>query len=248
MRNVAPSRNLTRRSRNLIYFALVFALFGVLCVVIGFTLSTIPFAVPSNPDFGLYNFVRNILFFGGIIILLIAGVLLLRAFTWRVDNDLADEVGQVLANRLDNRYTFIRNVNKLSIGYIDAVLVGPPGVLVFRITDAKGGYFNEGSKWLRQQQQGKWRTTNRWWNPTKEAIVDVQRLTKYLQARDLEDVPVYGVVVFSHDAPVVKFGLQKPTVPVVYKSDFLQELPAPYFGKDRVDARVFNQLVKVIYG
>jgi hypothetical protein len=241
MQNIVPARTLERRSRRMIGIALLSALGGVFFVALGLFLFAISFVVPSNPNFDLYDIFRQAMIFLGVAIILIAIGMVIRALTWRMDNELAEKTANALQDFLDDRYVFIRNVSKQSLGYIDAVLVGPNGVLVFRITDRLGIYFNEKGNWLKQRDKGDWRTSR--WNPTREATEDIKRLRIYLDKQGIQDTPVFGVIVFLEDRPLVQFSVQEPVVPVVYTDALNYELNDSYFARERIDAPTIRRIV-----
>jgi hypothetical protein len=246
VRNLVPARALQRRSRNLLYAAALVALVGVVMALIGVALFVIPLVVPSNTAFPLYDGLRRLLVALGIFIVLIGLLLIIRALTWKQDNTLAEMVGQTLAAFLDDRYGFIRNVSKLSLGYIDGVLLGPPGVLVMRIVDRDGILFNDGAGWLEQVDKGDWKTLR--WNPTQETVADVKKMREFLKTRGLGDTPVFGVIVFTKEMPAAQFTTRNPLVQAVYLSKFDYELKPTYFAKDRLDQTTVNRLVTFLYG
>ena len=162
MRNVAPSHALVRRSRQLLLLAFLVVAIGTFLAVIGLALFILPFAPLGNDA---YNVTSGVVFIAGVVIGLAGLGLGVRAVTWRTENDLALIAGQFLEQHLDNQYTLIRNISKIGLGYIDAVLVGPQGVLVLRILDNEGTFFNERSQWLKQVKSGEWSPMR--FNPTR---------------------------------------------------------------------------------
>ncbi|MCA9903189.1 MAG: hypothetical protein KC547_04975, partial [Anaerolineae bacterium] len=144
MHNVAPSRALARRSRQLLALALVIGALGAFIVALGILMIMIPLVAEGSGSFTIYNLLRDGLVVFGALLFLVALGVAIRAATWRTDNDLAHEVGRYLGKTLDARYTLIRNVSRRDLGYVDAILVGPPGVLVFRLIPDKGVFANEG--------------------------------------------------------------------------------------------------------
>ena len=136
----------------------------------------------------------------GIVVIIIAIIIGIRALTRRKENDLALLTGDVLnqSNYFDGRYSYIRNINRSGLNYIDAVLLGPPGALVFRILNNSGNYANEAANWLKQNKQGEWLPFST--NPTKEAVDDIQHLRDFLTKNRLESVPVFGIIVFTAGA------------------------------------------------
>ena len=131
MRNIAPSRALSRRSNQLLTVAFFVAGGGVFVVAIGIALFVVQFAAPSNPGYETYLFIRGMVVAIGFVIILVAIGLAIRALTWKKDNDLAIVTGRYLEQYLNDRYTFIRNVSKREIGYVDAVARRSPGCAGF---------------------------------------------------------------------------------------------------------------------
>jgi hypothetical protein len=233
MRNVAPSRALSRRSNQLLSIAFVVGAVAIFVAAIGLLLYVVPFAAPSNPQYGVYLFARGVVLTVGIVILIIALALALRAITWKKDNDLALVTGRFLEAYLDDRFTFIRNVSKREVGYVDAVLVGPPGVLVYRILDKRGAFANEGPNWLIQGKRGEWLPAGI--NPTREAIADIRKIRDYLAKRQLGSAPVYGVIVFVAEPPHTQLMAKEPTVPITHLNSLYTNLQGNYLAKERMD-------------
>ena len=142
MRNVAPSRALVRRSYRLLEIAFVAVTAGIFLTMMGLALIAIPLIGKDSDARAIYDLATELLFLSGVAMGITGVALVIRAVTWKTENDLAKMTGDMLAQYLDDRYTFIRNISKRKLGYIDAVLVGPPGVLVFRIVDVDGDYLN----------------------------------------------------------------------------------------------------------
>lgn len=247
MENVAPSNALARRSRQLLQVSFVVVTAGVFLTAIALALYAVRLAVPSNSVFPFYNFVRGLLFWVGVFIALGGLALGLRAYFTRVDNDLARVTGNYLSRyqELDNRYWFIRNVNKRDLGYIDAVLVGPPGALVFRILDNTGIYANEKANWLKQNASGEYVPARI--DPTEEDVVDIKALREFLTRNGLGDVPVYGVVVFTRDEAQVQIAVKDPVVPVAHLPRLFDRLQDNYLAKERINQRLVDAVVNLLY-
>jgi hypothetical protein len=244
MRSFAPTRSLARRSTRLLQFAIVVVLGGVFIAVIALLMYAIDFVVQSNPGFGFYNAMRGILLIAGIAIALIGGGMALRAATWKLDNNLAIKTGEALAQRLDDRYTFIRNISKLGLGYIDAVLIGPPGILVFRILDNEGNFLNEGPNWLRRNRSAEYMP---WMlNPTSQVLDDIKSLGEFVARRGVTNLPIYGVVVFVKEPPLVVLKANNPTVPSAQLSGLVDTLVPNYLSEERIDSQNVQKLVKML--
>lgn len=246
MQNVVPSQALSRRSRQWLIVAGALALVAALSLVIGVVLRFIPLVVPSNPSYPVYVAVHNLLLSGGGLLLLVAGGMAIRALTWKRDNPLALSTAQALAAFVDERFIFIRNVSKRAVGYVDAVLVGPPGVLVFRICDERGVFYNEGNKWMRQHDQGHWKPLS--WSPTDEVIADIRKVREYLIRHQVENPQVFGVVVFLGDPPATVVTVQNPTVPVAHLDELHDRLLGNYLAlMDRHNAATVMRMAELLY-
>jgi hypothetical protein len=246
MQNLNPKRSLTRRQVRLTTLAFVAAAFGVFACTISVILTTIPVVNTQSSAYGLYTLaVLAVLLFGALLIAVGIGVVI-RALTLRGENDLAKVAGTWLSQHLDARYTFIRNYNRPGVGYIDAVLVGPPGALVFRILDTKGDLFNEGASWVKGRRGGGYDVLNV--NPTREAIADIRKLREHLSKHRLADVPVYGVIVFNSSDRDLRITAQQPTVPPTHLHRLLDTLKNDYFAKDRIDAARAQAVVSLLMG
>lgn len=235
MENIAPVRALNRRSTQLLQMGFIVLAIGVLLTVVGALLTTILLIPRIHPLFWLYNLAGNGVLLLGFIVILVAIGIGIRALTRRKENDLALMTGDLLnqSTYFDGRYTFIRNINRSGLGYIDAVLLGPAGALVFRILNHSGNYANEGANWLQQNKQGEWLPFST--NPTKEAVDDIQHLRDYLTRNRLETVPVFGIIVFTAGPGAVQIAEKDPVVPISHLHSLVQNLGGQFLAKpDRI--------------
>ena len=244
MRNVVPRRALARRSRSFLTYAFFLALFGILMLVIGVGLFIVPLVVTSNPNYALYDLARQALIAVGVLFILLAIGLGIRAVTWRTDNALAESTGEALANFLDDDYLFVRNVSRRALGYIDAVLIGPPGALIFRIVDKDGVYYNQGRQWMQQRDKGEWLPLR--WNPSEEAVDDVKKFRQFLKRHDLDYIQVWAVVVFTKSPPAVQVTTDDPVVEISYVDELSFKLSDTYFAKDRVEDQDLVTLARLL--
>ena len=245
MQNVAPTQRLNRRSRDFLIAAAVVFLLGAALAVGGIGLHVVSLVVPFNRGYAVYDLTRKALLSVGFGISFVSMLMALRAVTWKTDNALAWELGELLAQELDRRFVFIRNISTRSLGYIDAALVSQHGVLVLRITKRKGQYFNEGGDWLRRGRKGTWRPLR--WNPTRAVVADALKVKEFLKDYQLAAAPVYAAVVFTRAAPDVAFKLREPAVPVVLASALINDLRGSYFAEERLDAGTVQRVVNLLY-
>lgn len=246
MQNVVPGQALSRRSRRLLYGAALVAFLAIIAAVIGTVLRFIPLVVPSNPGYERYVLVYNALLVIGGVLLITVAAMCVRALTWRQDNTLALSTGEHFAAFLDKHYIFIRNISKRDIGYVDAVLVGPPGVLVCRICDKPGVYYNEGDKWMQQRDQGEWQTLS--WSPTDEAVADIRKIRDYLESHQIQNPQVFGVVIFIEEPPATVVTTTNPTVPVAQLAELQDRLSGNYFALlDRHTNSTVTRMAELLY-
>lgn len=244
MENIAPARALARRSYNLLQLAFVVVAIGIfvsIVALLGFAIPPIP---PSHPQFGLFSFGRTVLLTIGIATGLLGLVMAIRAFTRRQDNNLALIAGDFLAPLFDGRYSFIRNLNRAGLGYIDAVMIGPPGALVFRILDNTGNLANEAAEWMKHNAAGEWVPLG--FSPSRQAVEDIDHLRTYLEKRGL-DVPVFGVVLFIGDTSTVTIAERGPAVPVSHLTTLTTNLQPNYLANtNRVPQAVVTQARRLL--
>jgi hypothetical protein len=246
MRNVAPSRSLGRRTRQLILFGFLSVSGGVFLLSIGVLLYLILFAAVDTTGAQIQRISAILLLIlgGGLVL---AGIFfLLRSVVRRRENDLANLTGEYLSQFLDERYQFIRNINRPVLGYIDAVLVGPPGILVFRILNQDGDFINDGENWVRRNRGGDympWRV-----NPTREAEVDVRAVQNFLVPNNIEREDVFGIVVFIESEPHVTFQLKDPQVPVTHLATLLETLKEDYLTRERLAPRLAERATRRLLG
>ncbi|MCY4145246.1 MAG: hypothetical protein OXE95_08850 [Chloroflexi bacterium] len=245
MQNVAPTRRLNRRSRDVLLAAALLFLLGAALLVAGIGLHIVNLAVPGNSAFALYDLARKSMPAVGALLCIASMPLALRAASWRTDNALAWELGEGLAAELDQRFVFIRNISQRGIGYVDAALVSRHGVLLLRITQRRGEYRNEGGSWLRRGRDGRWRTLR--WSPTREVVASALRVESTMQARGLGGVPIFAAVVFMREEPAAQIHARQPAVPVVHASALVSGLRDSYFAAWRLDARTTQQAVDLLY-
>lgn len=172
--------------------------------------------------------------------------MIVRGFTLRKDNEDAYKVGESMRDYLgsDNRYTFIRNVSQRRLGYIDAVLVGPPGALVIRIVNHEGEWINERAEWRIRKPNKKLATAPQ--NPTRECAKDVYALRKLLAKKGANKVPVYGVVVFVGEK--VSLKANGPIIPVAEPHTLYRILNRSYMKDERINSSQIRKTVDIIVG
>jgi hypothetical protein len=237
MQNINPSQSITRRGRYYLLLGGLAFFGGAIAIALGVLFAFFPLW-----DSFIFDLFQILLIASGIVSLVAGLALVYRALTLQKDNALAYAVGEGLAHFLDERFTYLRNVSKRRVGYIDAVLVGPPGALVFRIVDYSGAWINERAEWINQTRDGKLRPART--NPTREAVRDVVALRKFLARHGLENVPVHAIVVFT--SPSVRLSADGPVVPICEIPTLYQIMRRDYLTDDRITPEMTRQAVDAI--
>lgn len=237
MQNINPSQNITRRGRYYLFLGGLSFFGGAIAIALGVLFIFFPLW-----DSVFFDLFQVLLIVGGVVALVVGLAFVYRALTLQKDNPLAYAVGEGLGQFLDQRFTYLRNVSKRRVGYIDAVLVGPPGALVFRIVDYAGAWINERAEWINQTRDGKLRPART--NPTREVVRDVVALRKFLARYGLENVPVYAIVVFT--SPNVRLSADGPVVPICEISTLYQIMHRDYLTDDRITPQMVQQAVDAI--
>lgn len=235
MQSLNPTRSIIRRGRDLLITGALLMLAGIVaCVIAIFVGLLFGNTLPSIVTYGFLA-VGVLIILGGI------GVMI-RGAGIRRDNEPALVVGDILTRELDSRFTLIRNLSRPGLGYIDALLIGPPGVLVFRLEEPAGVFSNEGSDWL-ERRDGGFRLSKI--NATRECVTDVYALRDYLSKRSLSRVPVFALVTFT--SPEVQLSARQPVVPISDTRTMMTAIRRDFLAEDRIDQATIEQVVKLLY-
>jgi hypothetical protein len=157
-----------------------------------------------------------------------------------------DEVVAELKRLLDKRWKLFRNVVVPgSDADIDAVLVGPQGVLAFEIKAYSGNFRVRGSQW-HYRTSGGWRPMDV--NPIKQAAWNRQRLARYLNDKHRnEEVPVSVMIVLGREPQNIQ--LFKPSVYIVPRLGLLERSLTSYLAQpplpDRTIQAIMHTLEKI---
>lgn len=232
MQSLNPSRFVARRGRDLMIIGSLLMMAGLVAGGVGIGVGLL---------FSSGALAAIFLAVSAVMVVIGLGILI-RGLTIRKDNEPALIVTDVLKDTLDGRYTLIRNLSRSGLGYIDAVLIGPPGALVFRLVDQPGSYSNEGSDWLERRESGF--VLSRL-DATRDCVTDVYALRDYLAKHNLSNVPVYGLIVFT--APEVQLTARQPVVPIAEIRTLLTALRRDFLAADRIDQRSWESVVRVLY-
>ncbi|HID54850.1 MAG TPA: NERD domain-containing protein [Anaerolineae bacterium] len=125
--------------------------------------------------------------------------------------------------KLDKRWTIYRNLQLPdSKADLDAVLVGPPGVLVIEIKAYTGSFKVNGDRW-HYRRAGRWYQNDK--SPLRQALANKRRLNAYLAQNNLSEIPVDTAVILGRDPDYIHF--HKPVIPVRRLRD-MDKILEPY--------------------
>jgi hypothetical protein len=236
MRNISPVHVMAQQSRRMIVSGMFVLLLGLVLVAADVFLIVVPI-------FGgnWYETLKVGLLVVGGLVLLFGLIRVLLGFRVPRDNPYALRMADYLVRFLDYRYTFVRNISRRGLGYVDAILIGPNGALVFYFLTKRGAFYSERNTWL-EQTGGQMRPMNG--NPTQEAVKDVNALRLFLQEHDLAQVPVYAVIVPAYDDTAVT--IKEPVVPVGHMARVQEVLRDNYLNRERISPALVEETVNTI--
>lgn len=241
MRNVSTKGAITRQARQFIVFGFGGIALAVFLFALATLLGTVRLAAPGTSEESTIQFVASVLRFLMWIVGIAGLVALVRGLTFKRDNPLAETVRGVLGRALGDEYTFIPSINTLRLGYIDAVLIGPPGVLVFRILQRSGTLLHEGSRWLKPGSDGKWLPAG--FNATRDCITDMRAVKNHLARKQLPTEAIFGVVVLIGDARITE---KDPRLPGTTLDGLLERLRSGYMAKQRLDPALAAAITELL--
>ncbi|CAG0936555.1 hypothetical protein TFLX_05436 [Thermoflexales bacterium] len=154
-----------------------------------------------------------------------------------------EEVIAELKRLLDERWTLFRNVvipgNDADI---DAVLVGPQGVLAFEIKAYSGKFRVRGAEW-HYQIGSSWRQTHV--NPLKQTDWNCQRLAHYLRDKHpREEIPVQAMIVLGREPESIE--IIKPSIRIVPRLGLLERSLNPYLAQSLLPDRIVQTIMRTM--
>ncbi len=236
MRNISPERAMVSQARQMVISGMLCLLIGLVAFACGGMLIVIPLSIAA-----WYSVIQGVLLALAALFLLIGVIQLIRGWRFPVDNPHALKMAQFLERFLDYRYTYIRNIAGKALGTVDAVLVGPNGVLVFCFFAQKGSFYSERNVWLRQTGR---ELRPAGVNPTQEAARAVGRLRDLFRQRGLGDIPTYAIIVAAYPDTAVQ--TQQPVIPIAHMPEVRAALADNYLSRERIRPDQVENVVRVI--
>jgi hypothetical protein len=236
MRNISPAHAMVNQAHNLMVSGLLLGLAGLVTLALSLLLYVVPLSLAA-----WYRLAKTGLLVLGLLLLLLAGIQILRGLRVPRENPHALALATTLERFLDYRYTFIRNIGRRGLGYVDALLVGPNGALVIYFLRRKGAFVSERNLWFERSGQALVPAKD---NPTQEAVKDVNALRAFLGQHGLANVPVYAVIVVVD--PHTSIAAQQPVVPVAHMHNVQMALYDNYLAAERIRPDQVANVVRTI--
>ncbi|MBK9123355.1 MAG: hypothetical protein IPM16_09590 [Chloroflexi bacterium] len=238
MKSVSGGRAITRQAYQFSVFGFGGVAFGVFLIVLGAFLSRVPLAAPGSADAATLQTIVSIAQAVGVVAVILGIAAIARGLTFKRKSPLTERVAAVLSGALGDEYVLFRGLNTVRLGYIDAVLIGPPGVLVFRIVEGGGTLLVEGDRWLRPGRIGDWVPAGI--NATHECIVDMRAVRNHLARKNVPTEYIFGVAVIVGDARITEKASVLPSVTV---EQLVSRLKAGYMAKQRIDPPTASAII-----
>ena len=154
-------------------------------------------------------------------------------------------LAQVLSTVLDGRHILVREPAQPGLdARLDALVIGPGGIMVFKLVDEPGIYRCEGDLWLQRPPGKDFQVWLR--NPTREFLPEIDRLRAYLNKRDLGSVPLSTLIVFTD--PHASISARAPAVPITTLFNLPVELHNGYLLRPRIDEDLQDRTRRAFLG
>ena len=149
-----------------------------------------------------------------------------RAARYQVGASGEAGLARVLGDGLGDEYILYRNLRPGVGGDLDAVLLGPAGLVLLEIKTYRGAFVLFGDRWYRAASPDGGDLTPWRGSPTLQARRNADRLARWLARRDLAATPLYPLVVLtSGHVREVRTRPRVPVVPLQQLVPYLHALP-----------------------
>lgn len=245
MHNLSTGKGISRQARKLLQFAVLAVSGGAFVSIVSLALSVIPLVGREGSLANIYTLTTQSVFILGVITALIGLWILGRAYQRkRNDEFLANVIAQKLCLEFDSRFTLVSNINNQGLRGVDAVIAGPPGLLVLRFLNHNGSLFQERGYWLIQGTKGDLRPLKN--NLTKELLSDILRIKSRLDDKKLLGFPLFGAVLSVNSSDVLQYHSNGEIFPLVFSSSIAERLQQQYLSRDRVTLRAVRKAVEFL--
>lgn len=236
-------RGFSQEARKLLQVASLSIMGGAFVLLVGLVLSIIPLIGREGALANPYQYLQQVLILSGLLIALSGLWFLLRANQRRKSDDLlSQDVFQKLSRQFDARFTFVSRGQLRNMRGIDALMIGPPGLLVFKFLHHRGHLYQERGHWLMQNRKGELIPLKN--SPTKELISDINRIQHRLLGKDLADFPMFGAILSMNDADQLQYHANEEIFPLVFAPAMHERLKESFLFRDRVTLRAVGKVLE----
>ncbi len=237
MREIQCSTFLEREGRRLALWALLFLILG--CGALGIFFGRLPLTLAKEAPW-LWGLTLAL----GLGALAAGQDLFSEALGWWQGALGERAIARRLGAILDDQFYLLRNVTlPKQRGDIDAILIGPPGILALEIKDKTGVYRVDGRDWL-YLSHGRWRSSQS--NPMRQAQANARRTEEFLAKAGLA-FSTRPVVVLANS--LARVTIDNPAVYIVLQGRlerFIQEWCA--HSQTRLNAIQAAQAAAILKG
>lgn len=240
MQTDAISRERARRAQRRMATGCITALAALVLIAFGVVLVLLPLF-----EGALQTLINVIAFALGGALLLVGIYYFTSGMAIPTADARSARLAQVLSGVLDQNHILVRDPAPAGLNArLDAVVIGPSGIMVFKVVDEPGIFRCEGDLWL-QRAPGKdfqlWRR-----NPTREFLAELDQLRAYLNKRSLNNVPLSTLIVFTD--PHTEISARAPAIPVTTLFNMPTELRNGYLLRPRIDEELTRRVRRAFIG
>ncbi len=240
MQSDAISRERAQRAQRRIATGCLAVLAALVLIAFGVVLILLPLfegVVQTLVNVGAF-------LFGGILLLI--GAFLFGSGLAASTADLKGaRLAQVLSSVLDANHTLLREPARGGLdARLDALIIGPGGVMAIKQVDDAGIFRCEGDLWLQRLPGKDFQIWDR--NPTREFVQEIDRLRAYLNKRGLNNVPLTTLIVFTN--PHAEISARAPAIPIAPLFTLPVELRNGYLLSPRIDEETQRRVRRAFMG
>ena len=245
MHDLSIGRGISRQAQRLLQFAILAVSGGAFVSIVSLALSVMPLIGREGSLAKIYTVTTQSVFTLGVIVAFIGLWSLGRAYQRKKNDEfLANRIAQKLCIQFDSRFTLVSNFNSQGLRGVDAVIAGPPGLLVLKFLNHSGSLFQERGYWLIQGINGDLRPLRN--NLTEELLSDILRIRTRLNDKKLSGFPLFGAVLSVNSSDVLQYHSNGEIFPLVFSTSIAESLHQQYLFRDRVTLRAVRKAIEYL--
>ena len=246
IRQHSVGKGVSRQAQKLLQYAVLAVSGGAFISIVSLALSVIPLVGREGSLARIYTMATQYAFILGTIIALLGLWLIVRAYQRKnSDSFLANEIANKLCTQFDSRFSLVTNFNHRGLRGVDAIIAGPPGLLVLRFLNLSGNLFQERGYWLIQGDRGELRPLRN--NLTKELLSDILKVKARLNEKKLSGFPVFGAVLSVNSSDMLQYHSNGEIFPLVFTSSIADSLHQQFLSRDRVTLRAARKATEHLH-